>query len=88
MKQASPAVASSSPVVTRHRLLHHGISGPSHLLPAVISSLVVVLLRIRREEDQTTPMVISQKFAKQVPQLLVTYKSAQYFGMCRNDLTN
>ena len=43
VKRASPAVASSSPVATRYRLLHHGISCPSHFLPAVISSLVIVV---------------------------------------------
>nr|VDC91658.1 unnamed protein product [Brassica rapa] len=59
-----------------------------HVLSSVVAIEPRRRLRIDREKARFSPMVASSLFAKQVPQLLVAYKSAQYFGMYRNDLMN
>ncbi|KAF3573968.1 hypothetical protein F2Q69_00063246 [Brassica cretica] len=52
------------------------------------SRLSSVIVADRSKPHRRATMANSSLFAKQVPELLVLYKSAQYFGMCRNDLTN
>ncbi|CAN6827601.1 unnamed protein product, partial [Brassica oleracea] len=76
-------------------VLHHEISGPSRLLPAVLSSSVVLCSgkarhrqQIQREEDQTTQWLGLFIFAKPVPDLLTTFNSDPDFGMYRNALVN
>ncbi|KAG2328579.1 hypothetical protein Bca52824_011307 [Brassica carinata] len=70
-------------------LLHHGtLVRPCPVFVVGVSFTVVVVLRIRRENQSISPMVILQNIANQVPGLLITSSSDQKFGTCRDDLVN
>ena len=54
----------------------------------VTASAVVLVIFSQRPRSSCSPMDTSSLFARPVPGLLILYKSTQYFGMCRIDLTN
>ena len=61
----------------------------STVAQAVVSaSAVVLVIFSQRPRSSCSPMDTSSLFARPVPGLLILYKSTQYFGMCRIEITN